>query len=64
MAQAVSARTSTAETQMDAKGHVGLVVDKVALRQVYLRPHRSTPVSPFHNASLPRRCMTAGKQHR
>jgi hypothetical protein len=64
MARAVSVRPETTETRLDTMGHVGFAVDKVALRQVYLRSHRPTPVSPFHNSSASRRSMTAGKQHK
>jgi len=43
MAQAVSRRPLTAESRVRA--HVGFVVDKVVLRQVFLRVLRFSPVS-------------------
>jgi hypothetical protein len=63
MARAVSVRPQTTETRLDRKGHVGFVVDKVALGRVYHRSHRSTSVSSFHNSSASRPCMTTGEQH-
>jgi hypothetical protein len=46
MAQAVSRRPPTAEAPFDPKlVHVGFVVDKVALRQVFSRIIRFFPVN-------------------
>jgi hypothetical protein len=44
MAQAVSSRPVTAEDRIRAWSvHVGVVVDKVALGQVFLRVHQFSP---------------------
>jgi hypothetical protein len=52
MAQVVSRRPLTAETRVRAGSiHVGFVVDKVALGQVFLRVLRFFPVISFHHRS-------------
>jgi hypothetical protein len=45
MAQAVSSRSLTAEARVRSRVHVGLVVDKVALGQIFPRVLRFSPVN-------------------